>query len=121
MKVARIFSDNNGESHFDDIEVAFIETDFIEGAQAFGVTEPWLAERVSIAKLPIGWSDPQHPTPARQIVVFLSGVMEVTASDGETGGFRKGDILMLEDVSGTGHGTIIVGESDSLCLLVRLA
>ena len=121
MKVARIFSDDKGESHFDDVDIAFSKTDFIEGAKPIGVTEPWSAEHVSMAKVPAGWSDPEHPTPVRQIAVFLSGGTELTASDGEARVFEKGNVVMLEDVSGTGHGIHFVSVEDSLLLLIRLA
>ncbi len=121
MKLARIFSDDKGESHFDDVEISFSDTAFIEGAQPIGLAEAWSAERVSMAKVPPGWSDPQHPTPARQIAVFLSGVAEMATSDGETRVFEKGDVVMLEDVSGSGHGTRFASEGEALVVLIRLA
>ena len=121
MKVARILSDDRGESHFDDVDIPFSATDFIEGAQPLGVSEPWSAERVTMAKVPPGWSDPQHPTPVRQMVVFLSGTAEITASDGVARVFERGDVVILEDVSGAGHGTRFVGDEDSLVVLIRLA
>lgn len=84
MKVARIHSDGKGESHFDDVEISFSPTHFIEGAQ------------------PIGRA-------------------EIMASDGEARGFEKGDVVLLEDVSGAGHGTHFVSDEESLVLLIRLA
>jgi hypothetical protein len=120
MKVARIFSDEEGGSHFDDVEISFSDTAFIEGAQPIGLSEAWLAERVSMAKIPSGWSNPQHPTPARQIIVYLGGAAEMTTSDGETRVFEKGDVVMLEDVSGTGHGARFVSEGEALVVLIRL-
>lgn len=121
MKVSRIISDDEGESHFDDVVVPFAETEFIKGAQSLGVTHPWSAEAVSIAKIPSRWSDAKHPTPVRQMVVFLSGLAEMTASDGESRVFEKGDIVMLEDVGGRGHGTRFLSDEESLVMLVRLA
>ena len=46
-----------------------------------------------------------HPTPKRQLMCILSRSFATTASDGETRTFVPGDLLLLEDVDGKGHGT----------------
>jgi len=121
MKIVRLFSDDEANTHFDEVDIPFVDTNFIEGAQAIGVSEPWPADRVAIAKLPSGWMDSQHPAPVRQMCVFLGGIVEMTTSDGETRAFKKGDAVLLEDMNSTGHGTHISGAEDALVVLIRLA
>ncbi len=45
------------------------------------------------------------PGAARQLVVVLSGEMEVETSDGEKRRFGRGDMLLADDTSGSGHIT----------------
>ncbi len=39
MKITRIFSDETGESHFEDIDVPFEEVNYVEGAPPFSVSK----------------------------------------------------------------------------------
>lgn len=121
MLLARTLSDEGGESHFDEVEIPFSETDFIAGAQPIGVSEPWIASQVSMLSVPPGWSDSQHPTPVRQIVVILSGGAEITTSDGEIRVFEKGDAVLLADLEGKGHGTRFASDEATLIVSIRLA
>ena len=50
----------------------------------------------------------------------LRGEYEVTASDGEVRCFPVGSLLLLEDTTGKGHASRIVG-GDVLVLAVALA
>ncbi len=43
------------------------------------------------------------------------------ASDGETRRFGIGAVLRVEDTTGKGHSSRVVGEFDSLAIMVRLA
>jgi uncharacterized cupin superfamily protein len=51
-----------------------------------------------------------HPTPRRQWVIMLRGTIRVTVTDGESREFSPGDLLLLEDTTGTGHVTEGVGD-----------
>jgi hypothetical protein len=51
-----------------------------------------------------------HPAPRRQWVVMLRGALRVAVTDGTSGEFRPGDLLLLEDTSGTGHVQKTVGD-----------
>jgi hypothetical protein len=56
-----------------------------------------------------GFDSAPHPAPARQWVIMLRGVIEVTTTEGETRRFGAGDLLLAVDTSGEGHRTVAVG------------
>jgi hypothetical protein len=47
--------------------------------------------------------------PTRQIVVVLSGVLEVGTSDGHTQQWGAGEAFMPDDLRGKGHTTRTIG------------
>lgn len=99
----RIYSDADGESHFEDVEVPLNEgamasrSDFIPAAAyQFGFTDKGM-----------DFHTDRHPTTNRHIVIVLQGGVAVEASDGETRWFGPGSphghIVMLDDTHGKGH------------------
>lgn len=52
--------------------------------------------------------------------VVLSGVWEVTASDGESRHFAVGSALLVEGTTGTGHSSRIVSDTESVAVVVPL-
>ena len=60
-----------------------------------------------------------HPAPAAQFVVYLSGEMTVTTSDGQTRRFGPGDVLRVEDVAPCKGHISVVGGAPSHTLVVR--
>ena len=50
-----------------------------------------------------------HPAPRRQWIFILSGTLEVEVQDGEVRQFPSGSILFVEDTTGKGHKTRVVG------------
>jgi uncharacterized cupin superfamily protein len=69
---------------------------------------------------PSGWSSEWHPATARNIFFVLTGEWEVTASDGQSRRFRAGGILLVEDTTGKGHSSRVLGETDSWAAMVQL-
>ena len=57
-----------------------------------------------------GW----HPTPARQFVIVVRGVIDVEVSDGETRRLEAGSMIFFEDVGGKGHLNRIVDDQEIL-------
>jgi hypothetical protein len=52
----------------------------------------------------LGW----HPDPARQLVITLSGTLELETPEGRFS-LRPGDILFTEDTGGAGHNWKMLG------------
>jgi quercetin dioxygenase-like cupin family protein len=96
MKITRIYTGSDGESHFEDIEVKLNEV-----LPAAGVYF-----RIGAAGQVQDW----HPAPRRQYVITLSGEAEIEISDGSKRRFGPGDAVLAEDTTGRGHITRVVGD-----------
>jgi len=53
-------------------------------------------------------------------MVSVKGVYEIEASDGEKNVINPGDILLLEDTSGKGHQTKVIGNEDILVVVIPI-
>jgi quercetin dioxygenase-like cupin family protein len=110
VRYARIYADAGGESHFEDVEIELHEAAYAPPAPPFRVSDPSPATAIAMTTLPAGWFGDWHPTPRLQWWFQLSGELEVTVSDGETRRFVAGDIVRVEDTTGQGHTTRVIGD-----------
>jgi hypothetical protein len=111
LSVTRLYSDSDGESHFEDIELPFELKHFAPPAPPISVSEFIKVEGFVIITSPSGWFGDWHPAPRRQYMFCLSGELEVEVSDGETRRFGPGAVLLVEDTSGKGHVSRVVGDN----------
>jgi len=103
MKIVRLYTGADNESHFEDVEV---ELDF-NGRLSASELQP--AHGIVFRSAPPShWSD-YHPVPKRQYVITLSGQVEIETGDGTTRRFGPGDVMLAEDTTGRGHITRVVG------------
>lgn len=116
----RLYADEHGESHFEDIEIDLTLTDYAPPAAPLGLSSFTPATQFGFMNAPAGWSSDWHPATARNVFFVLSGEWEVTASDGETRRFGAGCVLLLEDTAGKGHSSRVVSAIDSLAAMVEL-
>ena len=116
----RLFADAAGESHFEDLEVDLVETDFAPPAGPLFIGQ-FASSSASywIGAYPNWDGEEPHPTPQRQILVTVRGEYEVSASDGETRRFPVGSVLLLEDTFGEGHTTRMTSEETTLVFAVN--
>ena len=121
MRYVRLYADDDGETHFEDVEVPMERVDYATHAPPAYVSQPVQAARVLYIRLPRGWSGDWHNSPARQFGVVMGGRFELTASDGESRTLSAGDARLLEDVVGKGHRSRVVGDEDVLTMVVQLA
>ncbi len=111
MKIIRVFSGDDGESHFEDVtpeEMATIVNRLGDGDITLGL-------RPSPS-----FSD-YHNAPRRQYVVNLSGTAEFEAADGTKVQLEPGDILVAEDLTGHGHIARSLGDTPRASLAIPLA
>lgn len=115
---ARIYADDNGESHFDDVSIELSEADFAPPAPPAFVSGPQTAIQMMFFSAPAGWDGTWHPTPKRQFMAVLKGEFEVEVSDGETRVFVPGELVLLEDLTGKGHYTKIPESAEENLIMV---
>ena len=98
MKVTRIYADEQGESHFEDIDIPLTDHgDIGRMSEQLGATG--IIFRTTDGDYNYDW----HNAPQRQYIIMLDGSVETTVSDGETRTFTTGDVVLVEDVTGKGH------------------
>jgi len=121
MKIIRLWADDAGESHFEDVELAFEEVgDFFENTPPVLFSSFESAVQYGFERVPPGWEGDWHPTPQRILAIFLSGEGEIEASDGEVRPIVPGTILLAEDTTGQGHRNRVTESSEVEMVLVML-
>ncbi len=118
--ILRIYADEEGESHFEDVERAFEQTDFVPPAPPVLMTALQSASSYGFELVHPGWHGDWHPVPQRLLAVYLSGAGTIEASDGELRDLAPGTILLAEDTIGKGHISRVTGAEDVLVLILML-
>ncbi len=108
MAIYRLFSDADGESHFEDMKLE----DHPELGAMLNVCEVRVQEFDGSRQMDF------HPLPERRLIVHLSGEVEIGASDGAKRVLRAGDIRLMEDVTGKGHTHKDLSPSAALYVLL---
>ena len=119
MKFYKLTSDADGESHWEDVEVALEEKTFAPPAKAIEISTPEAVRNFMFLRLRAGWDEPIHPTPVAQKLVCLAGTVRVTASDGAFRDIGPGDVWHMEDKQGKGHHTVVTSDEDFLSVIVQ--
>ena len=121
MHYHHLYSDTDGESHWADVDVALTPVAFAPPAEDIHISEGELAASMVFLSLPVGWNEPPHASPHSQYLVVRSGIVEVTASDGEKRIIGPGDVWRMDDTHGKGHHTKVIGETVFEAVVVQLA
>ena len=121
MKYTRYYADESGESHIEDVEVELTPRDFAPPAPPLHLSPMVPATGVAFVRFPAGWDGDWHPTPRRQLFFFLAGELEGETSDGERRRYGPGSAALLEDTTGKGHRSRVVGDGEVLAAVVQLA
>ena len=111
MGIYRLYSDDDGQSHLEELEIA---------------DHPGLSQAVAVSTITfrewesghfIDW----HPAPRRQYIISVSGNIEIGLGDGTTHTFGPGDARLVEDLTGKGHTTRVSGHTPSISAVIPLA
>ena len=104
MRIHNLFKDADGESHFRDIEVEWVEErNFSKLSRRLPANG--IIFRETSGDYDLDW----HPAPRRQYIVNLDAAVQITASDGESRIIGAGEVILVEDISGKGHLSKAVG------------
>ncbi len=120
MKYIRIYCDDSGDSHFEDVSVEVSPVDYAPPALPLNLAAPIDSERMILFSVPAGWVGDWHPSPCRQFYIQLSGELEIQVGDGEIRKFSAGSIILVEDTSGRGHVSRNLGNSEVNAVFVQL-
>jgi hypothetical protein len=115
VEVVRVFSGPDGRSHFEDITV-----DLDDHGPAGLISGPWPATAVQFREVPGDYALGFHLAPRRQLVVNLTGSVELEVGDGTVRRMGPGTIILAEDTTGEGHISRSVGGEPRTCLFVHL-
>ncbi len=99
MKVTRIYTGADNQSHFEDLEVPLIPVR--HGRQSKKLP----AQGVIFRETPAHGRREFHNPEERQLVITLCGVVELECGDGSRRRFGPGDVLLADDATGQGHIT----------------
>ncbi len=104
MKVTRFYADEDGETHFEEVDVPFsVDVKGPPGGGDYRRSQEFAAPKVRFLELPPGRVGDWHNAPEIIFGVVLSGSMHVGTSDGDSREFSVGDMYLAEDVTGKGH------------------
>jgi hypothetical protein len=115
MDVVRIYTGPDGKSHFEDIDI-----DLKEYGAAGRISDPWKAKAVQFREVDGAYNLDFHNAPRRQLVVNLTGSVEIDCGDGEARILGPGTILLADDRTGRGHISKDVGGEARTCLFIHL-
>jgi hypothetical protein len=121
MRYPRTFATPDGESHFEDVDVQHESVAVVPGRPTVDVGTTVATAASNLLRISPNWDGDWHPTPKRWFVITLSGELEITTSDGEIRRFGPGSIWLIEDTTGKGHNTRVVGGEEWVGFGVTLA
>ena len=100
MHYTRIYSDEQGESHFEWEEIPLSQQGIVGH-----LSDMFPVKSMQFRESPADYDWDYHNAPQRQFIILLDGIIEITTSVGESRIFSGGDILLVEDTTGKGHKT----------------
>jgi hypothetical protein len=109
MKITRFYATADGGSRFTEVDIPIEQARQDADGNTLRFSNSYMSPNVLFAELPEGMVQGWHHAPARQIVVVLSGVLEVGTSDNQTRRWRAGEAFLADDLTGKGHTTRTVG------------
>ena len=115
MKVTRLYTGPDGESHFEDVEVP-LEDVGSSSRRSELIKATGILFRETGGDHNTDW----HNAPRRQFIITLKGKGEIIIGDGTKREFGLGDIMLAEDTTGRGHITRAVNNQPRTSILVTL-
>ncbi len=116
MQITRLYTGDDGESHFEDEEIPLKDIGEI-GSLSEWMPATGLVVRETGPDYDFSW----HNAPRRQYVVMLSGgCVEIEVGDGSKRTLGPGDILLAEDTTGRGHISRAVDRQPRMSLFITL-
>ena len=109
MKITRFVATPNGGSQFEEIDIPITNERQDAEGHTLLLSNTYTSPGVCFVDLPEGLDQDWHQAPTRQIVVVLSGTLEVTTTDNQVRQWSTGEAFIAADVTGQGHKTRTLG------------
>lgn len=113
--MTRLYTAPDNQTHAEEVELKFTPG---TPADVFKMLEVTKAE---LHRTGAGSFDDWHRAPRRQYVITLSGHGELEVAGGKKVSVGPGNIDLVEDTTGKGHITKVVGSEDRVTLQLPLA
>ncbi|MER5185316.1 hypothetical protein ABT009_44795 [Streptomyces sp. NPDC002896] len=119
--ILRVYSDAAGESHFEEIRIPGRRR-----RSDVSTSVAWWSEEIAVRGAVWRRVEEEAPTttphnaPQRQLIVPLSGEVEIEVSTGERRAVPPGQIILVEDTTGKGHITRALDDSTRVTLMLEL-
>src|SRR5262249_49045549 len=98
MRIHNLYTDANGQSHFRDIEV-----EWVEERRGSKLSKRLPANGIIFRETQAEHDLDCHRTPPRKNITTLDAGEKIPASDGESRVIGTGEVIMVEDTTGKGH------------------
>ena len=115
MKVTRVYTGPDNQSHFEDVDVP-LKHGGPAGTMSDLVQAKGVVFRETAGDYDLSW----HNAPRRQYVVMLDGEVEIEVGDGTKRILGTGEILLAEDTTGQGHISRAVNGKPRKSLFITL-
>ena len=109
MKIIRFADAADGGSQFIEIDfpVDKASTDAWGHTARRSAVLP--AQSTMVTEMPEGLYQDYHPASRRQLLIVLSGTLEVETTDGKRHRCSSGEVFLADDVGSRGHRTRTIG------------
>ena len=114
VTITRLFTGSDGLTHAEDIRMK------LSGDPQNQASEMLKASGAEIHRYPPGHVNDWHVAPRRQLVITVSGKGEIEVAGGKRIPVGLGHILLVEDLTGKGHITRVIGNEDRVTIQVPL-
>ena len=111
MGISRLYTGDDGQSHIEELDLAACPD----------LTSPHVAKTIVFRSTAAGHFSDWHVGPRRQYVITLSGRGEIEVAAGKKIAMGPGQINLIEDTTGKGHTTRVVGTEDRVTIAIPLA
>jgi hypothetical protein len=116
VKYTRIYSGDDGQSHFEDVEF-----DLEDRGPVGAISALWKGPGAMFREVGGDYNYDYHNAPRRQFVVNLTGSVDIEVGDGTVRRMEPGSILLAEDLTGQGHISRGVNDEPRTCIFIPLA
>lgn len=121
VSYVRLYADDAGHSYIEsNLHVPVTQRNFVPPAPAISVSAIQQASGYAFLVVPRAYCGDWHPSPKRQWIFFLSGKMEFETSDGNRYLGQPGAAVLLEDITGQGHKSRVVGDEPAIMVAVQV-